>query len=83
MIRDDDTPWWTTRRRFLVEAAALTGAIGIGLSVAAHPAAATPASMRAAIRKVVGEAPVKKGRVKMDLPPLIENGNAVAFTLSV
>ena len=38
--------------------------------------------MRAAIKKVVGEAPVKKGRVKMDLPPLIENGNAVAFTLS-
>ena len=38
--------------------------------------------MRAAIRKVVGEAQVKKGRVKIDLPPLIENGNAVPLTVT-
>ena len=38
--------------------------------------------MRTAIRRVVGEAPVTKGRVKIDLPPLIENGNAVPLTLS-
>jgi sulfur-oxidizing protein SoxY len=38
--------------------------------------------MRAAIRRVVGEAPVKKGRLKIDLPPLIENGNAVALTVT-
>ena len=81
MMRDDDV-LQATRRRFLLEAAALTGAVGIGLSVAAGPASATPASMRAAIKKVVGEASVKRGRVKMDLPPLIENGNAVALALS-
>jgi sulfur-oxidizing protein SoxY len=39
--------------------------------------------MRAAIRKVVGEAPVTKGRLKIDLPPLIENGNAVSLTVAV
>ena len=79
MTRDDDLPR-ATRRRFLIETAALAGAAGIGLSLA--PASATPASMRAAIRKVVGEAPLKKGKVKIDLPPLIENGNAVPLVLS-
>ena len=49
MMRDDDV-LQATRRRFLLEAAALTGAVGVGLSVAAGRASATPASMRAAIR---------------------------------
>ena len=35
-----------------------------------------------AIRKVVGEAPLKKGNLKIDLPPLIENGNAVPLVLT-
>ena len=81
MTRDDDLPR-ATRRRFLIETAALAGAAGIGLSLTVVPALATPASMRAAIRKVVGEAPLKKGKVKIDLPPLIENGNAVPLVLS-
>ena len=68
-----------SRRRFLLETAALTGM----LALAVRPVSATPESMRAAIRKVVGEAPVKKGKVKLDMPPLIENGNAVALTVSV
>ena len=81
MTNDHDMPQ-ATRRRFLIDTAALAGATGIGLSLATGPASATPASMRAAIRKVVGEAPVKKGRLKIDLPPLIENGNAVALTVT-
>ena len=72
-----------TRRRFLIDTAALAGAAGIWLPLATGPASATPASMRAAIRKVVGEAPVTKGRLKIDLPPLIENGNAVSLTVAV
>ncbi|HEU4359293.1 MAG: SoxY-related AACIE arm protein [Alphaproteobacteria bacterium] len=71
-----------TRRRFLIEAATLAGAVGIALPLAVKPASATPESMRAAIRKVVGEAPLNKGRVKIDVPPLIENGNAVPLTIS-
>jgi sulfur-oxidizing protein SoxY len=81
MTRDDDMPG-ATRRRFLIETAALAGAAGIGLSLTLVPASATPASMRAAIRKVVGEAPLKKGKLKIDLPPLIENGNAVPLVLT-
>jgi sulfur-oxidizing protein SoxY len=71
-----------TRRRFLIETAALAGAAGFGLSLATMPASATPASMRAAIKKVVGDAPLNKGKLKIDLPPLIENGNAVPLTLT-
>ena len=82
MTRHDDT-LQATRRRFLIDTAALAGAAGIWLPLATGPASATPASMRAAIRKVVGEAPVTKGRLKIDLPPLIENGNAVSLTFAV
>src|SRR6476469_2256141 len=82
MTRHDDT-LQATRRRFLIDTAALAGAAGIWLPLATGPASAAPASMRAAIRKVVGEAPVTKGRLKIDLPPLIENGNAVSRTVAV
>ena len=39
--------------------------------------------MASAIREVVGEAPVRQGKVKLDVPPLVENGNAVSLTVSV
>ena len=82
MTRHDDT-LQATRRRFLIDTAALAGAAGIWLPLATGPASATPASMRAAIRRVVGETQVTKGRLKIDLPPLIENGNAVSLTVAV
>lgn len=47
------------------------------------PASATPEAMAEAIRKVVGDAPVRSERVKLDLPPLIENGNTVPLVVSV
>jgi len=79
MTSNDDKPY-ATRRRFLIDAAALAG--GVSLALTTVPASATPESMRGAIRKVLGEASAKKGKVKIDLPPLIENGNAVALTVS-
>jgi sulfur-oxidizing protein SoxY len=39
--------------------------------------------MQEAIRAVVGSARVTPGRVKLDLPPLVENGNTVPVTVSV
>lgn len=36
-----------------------------------------------AIRKVVGNAQVREGRVKLDVPPLIDNGNTVPLTVEV
>ena len=73
---DDRVIGDATRRGFLARSA------GLALALTIRPAGATPQSMRAAMRKVTGEAPVKKGRLKLDLPPLIENGNAVPFTIT-
>jgi sulfur-oxidizing protein SoxY len=61
---------------------AFAGAAGL-LRLSVSPATATPAMMADAIRGVVGEAPVNKGKVKLDLPPLVENGNSVPCTVSV
>jgi sulfur-oxidizing protein SoxY len=75
--RDD-----TTRRHFLTLAsgAALAGAVP---NIMARPAEATPAMLSEAIRNVVGEAPLHTGKVKLDIPPLVENGNTVPMTVSV
>jgi sulfur-oxidizing protein SoxY len=68
-----------TRREMLAAAA---GA-GLAALVRAEPARATPASMKAAIRNVVGETPVKQGKVRIEVPPLVENGNTVALAIEV
>ena len=44
---------------------------------------ATPATMKAAIARVVGERTARKGRVMIDIPPLVENGNAIAMAVTV
>ena len=69
-----------SRREILQAAAALAGG-GVLLSI--QPAAATPEMMKDAVRAVIGEASVKKGKVKLDLPPLVENGNSVPCTVAV
>ena len=46
-------------------------------------ASATPAMLGEAIRNVIGESNLQKGRVTLDVPPLVENGNAVPVTIIV
>jgi sulfur-oxidizing protein SoxY len=46
-------------------------------------AAQRKAAMEEAVRKVTGGAPLRRGRVKLDLPPLIDNGNAVPLSVTV
>ena len=72
----------TTRRQFLnlAGAAAIAGAVPI---VTVRPTEATPAMLASAIRNVTGGAAVKTGKVKLDIPPLVENGNTVPMTVSV
>ena len=69
----------TTRRSFL----RLTGGAAVIPIVTLRPIEATPAMLSAAIRNVVGEAPIRTGKVKLDIPPLVENGNTVPMTVSV
>jgi sulfur-oxidizing protein SoxY len=72
----------TSRRQFLGLAggAAVLGAVPI---VTLRPTEATPAMLATAIRNIVGEAPVRIAKVKLDVPPLVENGNTVPMTVSV
>jgi len=72
----------STRRQFLglAGSAAVLGAIPI---VTVRPAEATPAMLATAIQNVTGGGAVKTGKVKLDVPPLVENGNTVPLTVSV
>ena len=72
----------TNRRQFL----------GLTLGIAASDAFAQlppniaqirQAALDAAVRKVTGGAPVTAGKVKLDVPPLIDNGNTVPVTVTV
>jgi sulfur-oxidizing protein SoxY len=74
-MREPDS---STRRQFL----GLAGGVALGV-VSLRPAEATPAMLASAIRNVVGAAVVKTGKVKLDIPPLVENGNTVPMTVSV
>jgi sulfur-oxidizing protein SoxY len=71
----------------LTRRGALTGAAATGASLlvlrSVEPASATPEAMRAVIRTIVGDVPLRKGRVQLDLPPLVENGNTVPMTVMV
>jgi sulfur-oxidizing protein SoxY len=75
------TPTNLTRRAALTGAAATGAGLLVLRSVA--PASATPEAMRAVMRTIVGDAPLRKGRVQLDLPPLVENGNTVPMTVTV
>ncbi|HEY0913213.1 MAG TPA: thiosulfate oxidation carrier protein SoxY, partial [Bradyrhizobium sp.] len=78
-MREPDT---STRRQFLGLAGGIA-AFGAVPVVTLRPAEATPAMLATAIRNVVGAALVKTGKVKLDIPPLVENGNTVPMTVSV
>ena len=72
----------SSRRQFLGLAggAAVLGAIPI---VTVRHAEATPAMLASAIQNVTGGAVVRTGKVKLDIPPLVENGNTVPMTVTV
>jgi sulfur-oxidizing protein SoxY len=65
-----------SRRSFLIGAAAVT----LLPFEAAH---ATPEALAEAIKQVVGTAQLREGKIKIDVPPLIENGNTVPLSVTV
>jgi sulfur-oxidizing protein SoxY len=75
-------PDHSSRRQFLglAGSAAALGAVPI---LTVRPAEATPAMLATAIRNLVGAAVVRTGKVKLDVPPLVENGNTVPMTVSI
>jgi len=70
-----------TRRQFLI--VALAAPTAAKAQVDPNLAANRKAAFQAALRKVVGDAQVRTGRVKLTLPPLIDNGNSVPLSVAV
>jgi sulfur-oxidizing protein SoxY len=60
---------------------ALAGA-SVLLACRITPVAATPDEMTAVIRAILGARPLRDGRVTLDIPALVENGNSVPLTIS-
>jgi sulfur-oxidizing protein SoxY len=67
-----------TQRRKLLAAGA-----GLAAFVVAHPAAATPEEMAAAIKAFTGGAIARPGKVTLEVAQLVDNGNAVPLTVRV
>ena len=64
----------------------LRGAVALAvLPMAAQRSLAqdAPGDMDAAVKAFTGQSAPKPGRVKLDLPPLAENGNSVPMTITV
>ena len=77
----------TSRREFLILGC---GAASLAAASTAAEAQLTPniaalrkAALENAMREVTGGAPVRRGRVRLDLPPLVDNGNSVSVTVNV
>ena len=68
-----------TRRGVLLAASGVT----LGAALPAPARANAPGQMEAAIRSIAGRAKIQKGKVTLDLPPLVENGNTVSMGVTV
>ena len=73
----------TSRRRFLALVAGALAAANARAQLDPNIAVKRRAALEAAIRKVTGGAPARAGKVKLEVPPLIDNGNAVPVTVAV
>jgi sulfur-oxidizing protein SoxY len=76
----------TTRRQFLLAtggAGLSIGTAGVQAQLAPNQEALRRAAYGEALRKVIGGAPVRPGKVKLDVPPLIDNGNSVPLSVAV
>jgi sulfur-oxidizing protein SoxY len=63
------------RRLFLAGASAIT--------LLPFAAEATPVALAEAIKEVTGGVPLHAGKVTLDIPPIVENGNTVPMTVAV
>ena len=63
------------RRRFLLSGGALLALPALAL--------ASPADVSQAMREVLGDRTPQKGRVKLDIPSMVENGNSVTVTAGI
>jgi sulfur-oxidizing protein SoxY len=72
-----------TRRQFLSLTAGILASATVEAQLTPNIVALRKAALEEAMRKVLDGAQARPGRVKLDLPPLIENGNSVPLTVTV
>ena len=74
----------TTRREFLF-LAAMSLAVPEAARAQLDPnlAVKRKAAFQEALRRIVGDTQVRRGRVKLQLPPLVDNGNSVPLSVAV
>jgi sulfur-oxidizing protein SoxY len=70
-----------TRRQFLALTLAASG--DALAQMEPNIAAKRKAALAQAIQKVTGGAPIRTGKVKLEIPPLVDNGNTVPLSVSV
>ena len=73
----------TTRREFLIRSAGVAASAGLLHVLTTQSASATPASMQAEIDKIIGAAKAQRGRIILEIPQLVENGNTVPMVIKV
>jgi sulfur-oxidizing protein SoxY len=74
-------PAFRRRRQFLCATAGAAAYLIVPRS--SFPAMATSAEVTDLIAELSGDKPVTPGRIKLDIPNMVENGNAVGLTASV
>jgi sulfur-oxidizing protein SoxY len=75
-------PAGATRRQLMMAAGSFT--VGCALpAVVVGPATATPPELQSAVAQVIGSAQLNTGKVKLEIPPLVENGNTVPCAVTV
>lgn len=72
-----------SRRRFLMHSGHLAAGAVLVTLVPVRPGHTSPQEMQELVRYIVGEATVRTGRVRLDIPALVENGNVVPLTVAV
>ena len=70
------------RRRWLKQVQGL-GLLAIATCLTPLKAFAKKEDADEAIKKIIGGAPIKDGKVTLTIPPLVENGNLVVLKVSV
>lgn len=79
MTRQDTPHLPLLNRRSVI----LAGAAGLLSTALPFPAIGEPEDADAAIREIFGDRPIRDGKVTVTLPPIAENGNSVAVSVSV
>src|SRR3982751_3099445 len=72
-----------TRRKFLAATGGLAIAAAVPSKTVAQLNRTQPNNMPEVIARLVGSAKINEGKVKIALPPLVENGHLVPLTVRV